>query len=104
MVKSREASKRQRVLYEAGAWLQPPSARDALEIAIMDLEEKFKNAPVFQWNGLIEKAIESDLKEMQRELAIMMEYRRYVIISSDEDHKLHQPEIALDGVSCALPL
>ena len=84
--------------------LQPPSARDALEIAIGDLEEKFKNAPVFQWNGLIEKAIESDLKEMQKELAIMTEYRRYIIITSDEDHKQHQPEIASDGVSCALPL
>ena len=63
MVKSREASKRQRVLYEVGAWLQPPSARAALEIAIGDLEENFKNAPVFQSNGLIEKAIESDLKD-----------------------------------------
>ncbi|EDR03906.1 uncharacterized protein LACBIDRAFT_331055 [Laccaria bicolor S238N-H82] len=78
--------------------LQPPSARDVLEIAIGGLEEKFKNAPVFQWNGLIDKAIESDLKEMQKQLAIMTEYRRYVIITSDEDHKLHQPEIASDGL------
>lgn len=84
--------------------LQPPSARDALEIAIRDLEGQFKNAPVFQWNGLIEKAIESDLKEMQKELAIMTEYRRYVIITSDEDHKPCRPEIASDGVSCILPL
>jgi hypothetical protein len=84
--------------------LQSPPARDALEIAIGDLEEKFKNTPVFQWNGLIEKAIESDLKEMQKELAIMTKYRRYVIITSDEDHKPRQPEIALDGVSCSLPL
>ena len=84
--------------------LQPPSARDALEIAIGDLEEKFKNAPVFQWNGLIEKAIESDLNRMQKELAIMTEYRRYIIITSDEDHKLHEPDIASDGVSFGLPL
>lgn len=79
--------------------LQPPSARDALEIAIGGLEAKFKNAPVFQWNGLIEKAIESDLKEMQKELGIMMEYRRYVIITSDEDHKLRQSEIGVEWVN-----
>lgn len=65
--------------------LTPFSAKRALEIGLEAFHSKYANVPESEWSQTMETEILMDLSSMQRQPAIMKDYRRYVVFISERE-------------------
>ena len=61
------------------------SAKRALEIGVEAFHSKYANVSESEWPQTIEAEILTDLSSMQRQPAIMKDYRRYVVFASERE-------------------
>lgn len=80
--------------------LTPFTAKRALEIGIGAFHSKYANVAVSEWQQTMATEIITDLSSMQRQPAIMNEYRRYVVFTSEPE--AHTGNLSLAGVQCLL--
>ena len=65
--------------------LAPFTAKHALEIGVQAFHSKYANTSESEWPQRMETEILTDLSSMQRQPAIMKDYRRYVVFISERE-------------------
>jgi len=65
--------------------LTPFTAKCALEIGVGAFHSKYANVAASEWPQTMETEIIMDLSSMQRQPAIMKDYRRYVVFTSERE-------------------
>ena len=61
------------------------TAKRALEIGIQAFHSKYADTSESEWPQKMETEIQTDLSSMQRQPAIMKDYRRYVVFMSEQE-------------------
>ena len=65
--------------------LTPFTTKRALEIGVEAFHSKYANVSESEWLQRMENEILTDLSSMQRQPAIMKDYRRYVVFVSERE-------------------
>ncbi|EAU88903.2 hypothetical protein CC1G_12844 [Coprinopsis cinerea okayama7 len=65
-------------------WAGAPSPQQALRWGIDAFESKYAGAPRAEWHALLEQEVVADLKAMQRNPAMIEDYRRFVVLTGEQ--------------------
>ena len=82
---SHSASDHRQIWMRQYLCLAPFTAKRALEIGVQAFHSKYANASESEWPQRMETEILTDLSSMQRQPAIMKDYRRYVVFISERE-------------------